>query len=256
LKTVKKALDILDSFTREHPIQGITEIATKLGIHKSTAHSILNTLKEDGFIIYETESRKYRLGFKIIELGGRISYKQDLRELSIAFMQMLSKSCDEDIALNILVEGRRICICLVESRYFVRQFVPLGKALPAHCSAAGKALLAFLPPAELDSIIDKYGLPPFTKNTITDRNTLTRELETIRSRGYGESWEEYGKDAAALAFPILNGQNKAVAALSIQSTISRFKKADLNPLIKEGIQTAEKISQALPGVFISSEDRG
>ena len=105
-------------------------------------------------------------------------------------MKELSKSCEEDIALNILVEGRRLCIEIVESRYFVRQFVPISRALPLHCSAAGKAILAFLAKHQIESIIKRYGLPQFTENTITNEKVLMAELKRIEAQGYAESYEE------------------------------------------------------------------
>ncbi|RLG40772.1 MAG: hypothetical protein DRO05_05510, partial [Thermoproteota archaeon] len=192
-----------------------------------------------------SKSRKYALGFKVLELAGRISYRRDLRDLALPIMQDLSKLCEEDIALNILVEGRRICIALVESRYFVRQFVPLGKALPLHCSAAGKVLMAYLSPEEINAIIERYGLPKFTANTITDKNKLLTELQKIKQQGYGESREEYGIDAASIAFPIFNGNREVVASLSIQSTVNRLTDKTKERFIKEGLRASSKISSLL-----------
>jgi DNA-binding IclR family transcriptional regulator len=249
LKTVKKALQILDSFTRDAEIQGVTEIASKLGMHKSTTYAILKTLREEGYIVYEHTTRKYRLGHKLVEFAARMSHGRDLRELSLPIMRKLSETCDEDVALNICVEGRRVCIGLVESRYFVRQFVPLGKALPLHCSAAGKVLMAYLPREEIDAIITKHGLPGFTPNTITKKERLIVELDRVRERGYAESREEYGKDAAALAFPIFNGKREVVASLSIQSTISRLTEKTKNRSIKEGMQASKKINCLLLDFF-------
>ncbi|MBW1973760.1 MAG: IclR family transcriptional regulator, partial [Deltaproteobacteria bacterium] len=222
MKTVRKALAILNSFTQDVKPLGVTEIAKKLGIHKSSSHALLAALKDEGYVVFDPETRKYYLGFKILELARKISYKRDLRDLSLPIMQELSKRCDEDVALNILVEGKRVCISLVESRYFVRQFVPLGKALPLHCSAAGKVLMAYLSQKEIEAIIKNYGLPAFTPNTITEKDRLIKELKKVKEKGYGESREEYGKDAAALAFPIFDSKGKVVASLSIQSTVNRL----------------------------------
>jgi DNA-binding IclR family transcriptional regulator len=245
LKTVKKALAILDSFTPDVPRQGVTQLASKLSMPKSTIHALLTALREEGYILYDPGARKYSLGFKPLELARRIRANQDLRDLSLPFMEALSKTCEEDVALNILVEGRRVCIALVESRYFVRQFVPVGKALPLHCSAAGKALMAYLPQMEIDAILKRYGLPRFTPNTITDKERLMRELENVKKRGYAESREEFGKDAAALAFPIFTGRAKDVAAISIQSTVNRLTQETRQKYIHEGLQASQKISSLL-----------
>jgi DNA-binding IclR family transcriptional regulator len=245
LKTVKKALAILDSFTPDVQSQGVTEIASKLSMPKSTIHALLSTLREEGYIIYDSVARKYSLGFKPLELAGRIRSNRDLRDLSLPLMEELSRTCEEDVALNIPVEGRRVCIALVESRYFVRQFVPVGRALPLHCSAAGKVLMAYLPGREIDAIIKRHGLPGFTPNTITNKEMLIKELEHVRRRGYAESREEYGKDAAALAFPLCNGKGETVASLSIQSTVNRLTEKTRTTLVSEGLRTSQKISDLL-----------
>jgi DNA-binding IclR family transcriptional regulator len=90
VKTVKKALAILDSFTRYNKIQGVTEISSKLNINKSTTHAILATLREEGYVIYESKARKYSLGFKPFELAGRIVYKSDIRDLALPIMERCS----------------------------------------------------------------------------------------------------------------------------------------------------------------------
>lgn len=245
MKTVKKALAILETFSQEVQYQGVTEIAKKLNLHKSSAFSFLKTLKEEGYLVYDSRLKKYSLGFKLIELAGRILYKRDLRDISIPIMKELAEAINEDVALNILIEGKRVCIALVESQYFVRQFVPIGKALPLHCSAAGKALLAFLPQQEIDNIVAKHGLPKFTSNTITQKTKLVKELEEIRKNGYAESREEYGKEAASIAFPIFNNKGEIIASLSIQSTINRLTKKTLPEFLKHGFKASQRINAIL-----------
>lgn len=245
MKTVKKAIMILESFEADKKYQGITELSKKFGMQKSTIHSLLNTLKENGYIIYNPINKKYCLGLKILELAKRVSYPNDLRKIALPFMEDLAAACEEDIALNILVEGRRLCIELVESRFFVRQIVPLNKPLPLHCSAAGKAILAFQKESEIQAIVSRHGLPRFTPRTITDPAVLFDELNAIRSQGYAESREEYGRDAAAVAFPILGKDGNSVGSLSVQSTINRINENTSPFLIREGRKATEKINSIL-----------
>jgi len=245
LKTVRKALAILDSFLSDVRGQGVTEIAQKLGIHKSTVHALLTTLKEEGYVIFDPSTKKYFLGYKPLDLAGRVQYRRDLRNLSRPIMENLSKAIEEDVALNIAIEGRRICVALVESQYFVRQLVPLGKALPLHCSAAGKVLLAYLPEDETEAIIRKHGLPRFTPNTIIRKGKLLAELRVVKAKGYAESREEYGKEAASLAFPVFNGKARAVASLSIQSTVNRLNIESRPKFIEKGLEASKKICSLL-----------
>ena len=248
MKTVRKALAILDSFTRDHQIQGVTEIARRLDLHKSTVHGILKTLTDERYLIYDHNTRKYTLGFKLLEFGERITYGRDLQYIALPFMQKMSQTCDEDITLNIRVEGRRVCLAIAESKNFVRHIIPIGKALPLHCSAAGKVLLAFLEAEEIDTIIKTHGLEQFTSKTITTKKRLLSELDAVKNNGYGQSRNEYGKDAAALAFPVFNGQGNVVAALSIQTTISRLNETSHNRFVSEGVKTSHEISRFLTEV--------
>ena len=247
MKTVKKALAVLDSFTPDLRTQGVTEIAKRLGFHKSTTFSLLSTLRGEGYLRYDPETRKYALGYKLLDLAGRIQCRHDLKDLALPMLQDLSRAIEEDVALNVIIEGKRVCIALVESRYFVRNLVPVGKALPLHCSAAGKVLMAYLAPEAVEAVITKHGLPGFTRNTITQKEKLLAELALIKKRGYGESREEYGKDAASVAFPVLNGKGEILASLSIQSTINRLNDRTRPKFLREGLKVSRKISQLLAG---------
>lgn len=202
-------------------------------------------MREEGYVIYESKTRKYSLGFKPFELADRIVYKSDIRDLALPAMERLSETSNEDVVLNILVEGKRVCIALVESQYFVRQFVPVGKALPLHCSAAGKVLMAYLSRREISAIIKKHGLPRFTPSTITRKGRLIAELEKTKRMGYGESREEYSREAAALAFPIFNGKGEMAACVSIQSTVNRLVSNAKKRFIKMGLSAAKEISRRL-----------
>lgn len=242
MKTVKKALDVLDSFDKGSQEQSFIEVFNKLGFHRSTTHTLLKTLTEQNYLIFDPKTKKYSLGYKLLELAGRITYGRDIRNIAMPVMQELSARIKEDVALNILVEGRRVCIAIAESQSFVRHIVPIGKALPLHCSAAGKVLMAHLSPEKTDEILKKYGLQKFTPKTITSKNLLLRELNLVKQNGFGESRTEFGADAAAVAFPVINGKGDIVASLSIQTTVNRLNDQTREVFIAEGRQAAKKIS--------------
>ena len=105
MKTVKNALAILDSFTQDVQSQGVTEIAQKLGLHKSSTFYMLSTLREEGYIAYDANTKKYSLGYKLLDLAGRIYYRRDLKSLSFPILQALSQAIEEDITLNNLMKG-------------------------------------------------------------------------------------------------------------------------------------------------------
>jgi len=245
VKTLRKGLAIIDSFQTNCQNQGVTEIANKLGFHKSTTHGLLQALKDEGYVIYDPLTRKYSLGYKALDLAGRISYRKDLREIARPIMQELSKKCDEDVALNILVEGRSISIDVLESQNYIRQIIPLGKPFALHCRAAGKAIMAYLTAAEIDDVIKRYGLPRFTPKTITQKRRLLVELEKIRKDGYAVSRQEFGPEGVSLAFPIFNRNKKIVGSLSCHSTVNRLGRELEERVATEGLKASDKLNQIL-----------
>ena len=225
MKTVKKALAVLDSFTQDIQSQGVTEIAQKLGLHKSTTFYLLSTLREEGYIIYNADTKKYSLGYKLLDLAGRIQYRRDLRNLSFPILQELAKVVEEDIALNIHIEGKRVCIALVESRCFVRNMVPLGKAMPSHCSAAGKVLMAFSSKAEIEEIISRCGLPRFFQTRSLRRRNYSRSLKRSGPKGTGRAETNSGLMPQPLPFRFSMGKEKSwlPSQSKVRSTASMTK---------------------------------
>jgi len=244
MKTLKKGLDIINSFTREFPSQGVTEISKRLGFHKSSTHALLQTLREEGYVIYDPAIKKYSLGYKPLDLAGRINYRRDLREISSPIMKDLSQKCDEDVALNILVEGRSISIEVIESQYFIRHIIPMGKPYPLHCRAAGKIIMAYLPQKDIDEIIKRYGLKKYTPKTITSKNELLAELEKIRQRGYADSRQEFGPDGVSMAFPVFSKEG-IIGSLSIHSTVNRLNDEAYERFVREGLAASQKLNGIL-----------
>ncbi len=245
MKTLKKGLAILNTYTEKVQSQGVTEIANKLGFHKSTTHNLLRTLLEEGYLIHDLVTRKYSLGYMLLDLAGRITYRKDLREISHPIMRKLSGLCEEDVALNILVEGRSVTIEVIESQYFIRPIIPLGKPYPLHCRAAGKAIMAHLSEKDIDDVISRYGLPKYTSKTITDRDKLLAELDRIRQNRFAESRQEFGPEGISLAFPIFNREHNVMASLSIHSTINRLTERKRKLFIREGTKAATVINKIL-----------
>jgi len=245
VKTLRKGLAIIDSFQTNSQIQGVTEIANKLGFHKSTTHGLLQTLKDEGYVIYDSATRKYLLGYKPVDLVGRISYRKDLREIARPIMQELSQKCDEDVALNIIVEGRSISIDVLESQNYIRHIITLGKPYPLHCRAAGKVIMAYLTEKERDAVIKRHGLSKFTQRTITQKRKLIVELNKIRNNGYAISRQEFGPEGVSLAFPIFNKDKAIIGSLSIHSTVNRMDEGAEKRFVMEGQTVSNRLNQIL-----------
>jgi len=245
IQSIKRAVKILNSFTPQEKELSITELSKRVNLHKSTIHRILVTLEDEGFVLKDQVSQKYRLGIKLFELGYLVQDQMEIRSYALSIMKELAKKTEESIDLNILSDGKRVSIEKIESPHDVRRIIQLGKSLPLYCGGSGKALLAFLSDEEIEKIIQKEKLIPFGPNTITDTTKLKINLKEIQKNGYAISFEERILGSASIAAPILDYKGKVVASLSISGPTTRFTKKKVPILISLVKEAAKKISISL-----------
>ena len=245
IQSIKRAIQILNSFTPREKELSITELSKKLNLHKSTIHRILVTLEDESLVTKNQITQKYSLGIKLFELGHVVQDQMEIRTHALPVMKELAQKTEESIDLNILSEGKRVSIEKIESPHDVRRIIQLGKSLPLYCGGSGKALLAFLPDEEIDKIIQKEKFIPFGPNTITDPTKLKEHLKEIRKNGYAISFEERILGSASIAAPIIDYKGKVVASLSISGPTTRFTKKMIPLLISRVKEAAQKISASL-----------
>lgn len=246
MKTLKKALDVLDLFTREHPLRGVSEIAELLSINKSSVHFILSTFKEYGYLIFDANTRKYALGYKPKDLADRITYGEDLVTLCMPEMKRIVSCCNEDVSLSIRVGFNWVVVALAEAGQFVGQRIYVGRTLPLYCGG-GKCFLAYADEEERGAYFEEVELVPFTRYTPTSRRALEKEFARIRQHHYTESREEYWPGAAAICFPLLKEgiKEKIVAVLSINGTTERINGNTREKIIACGREGAERITRLM-----------
>jgi len=246
IRSIRKAIHILNSLGREKEGLTLAELTKKLNISKSTIFRILLNLKDEEFVSKEKCTNKYYLGNKIFELGESITQDNDLRKITFPFMKELKHITKESISLDIRYDEYRVAIEKVDSTLMVRHVVELGKPIPLFAGAAGKVILAFLSNEEMIEIINRTNFTKFAANTIIDSAQLLKELKKIKKEGYATSFEELIPDSASIAVAILNKNEKVIASLCIAGPISRFKKKEkitfYASLLKE---ISEKISSKL-----------
>jgi len=245
MKTIKKALTVLDSFTSEKPSLGITELADSLSLPKTTVHEIVTAFKEGGYLDFNPRTKKYNLGYKLLELSSRISHHQNLKDLCRPFMKDLQNLVDEDISLSIPSGSNRLCISIVRGPQFVRQNITLGMTVPLHCGAGGKCLLAFMGDSELALILKNEVLEKFTHHTIVEKNILFKELKGIRANGFAESKGEFFMEAAAFSFPLFSFEERIIAVLTIHSTVSRISAEKQQSFIQHGLEISAAVNKLL-----------
>ena len=200
LRTVRRAFEILH-LLRDRGELGVTAVATELSIPKSTVHDYLRTLRTMGYVV--NDAGTYRLGFRLLELGGQAKYRNRLFQVARPELERLAADTGEIVSLNLEERGEFVVLHAEFGERSLRLGVYPGLRTPIHTHAAGKVMLAGFDSDRVDRIVDRRGLPPRTDHTTTDRDELDAELDSIADRGYGVDWNEQVVGMGVAAAPIV-----------------------------------------------------
>jgi IclR family KDG regulon transcriptional repressor len=246
VQSVDRALDILESFDFNEEELGVTELAHKLNLHKNNVFRLLATLEVRGYIEQDRKSGNYRLGIKTFEIANVFLHHLGLRRQARPILEELVNKCDETANLAILDGSDVIYILMHETSQTVRIVLRLGQRLPAHCTAAGKAQLAFESADRLQLLFKDTPLRKLTENTIVRPEALREHLREVAKVGFALDNEEFELGVRCLAAPVRDYSHKVVASVGLSGPLSRFSmeriEKELVPLVKEA---GEKISERL-----------
>jgi len=243
--SIEKAIDILFCFDAEHPQLRLTDISAKLGLHKSTAYRLLSLLKKKGLIVTCPNSQLYSLGPGLVELAWVVLRQQDLRSVCHPYLERLRQATNETVNINTRLGDQRVCVDEVESEQNIKYSQTVGLTAPLHVGAPGKVLLAFLPEAELNTLLEELPLTAITPSTLTDPERLRTELWMVKTRGFAISIGERSPGASAVAAPIWDWSGRPVAAVSVLGPAQRLTYEKLQELGPDVMQVAQEISAAL-----------
>ncbi|MBX6353873.1 MAG: IclR family transcriptional regulator [Thermoflavifilum sp.] len=245
VKSVEKACLLLEVVSDYPEGISVTELAEQVGMYKSTAHRLLNTLMRRGFIEQDRRTGRYKLGYTLLDLGMKLLSSIDLRREALPFLRELAIESNEVVHLALLDQGEMVYIEKVESSNTVRMHSRVGKRVPAHATGLGKVILAYLPRAETLALLDRYGLSPLTDRTITDRQAFLQCLEEVRRLGYAVDVEENEIGICCVAAPIFDHTGRVVAACSVSGPSLRMtpeRMEALRPLVKAaGLRISERL---------------
>ncbi len=244
IQAIERAVAILNAFSAEDPELGVTELAGRLGLHKSTVHRFMVNLEAAG-LVERTRSARYRLGLRIFELGGLVMQRMNLWDEALPFLEGLVRDTGETGHLAVLDGGEAIYIERVEARRALRIPSAVGRGYPAHATNLGKVLLADLAPERLRQLIGDRPLGAFTPHTITDPTELEAELERIRAQGFAVDNEEYDEGLRCIGAPIYDHSGHAVAALGIGGPVTRITPERVDVLAELVMTAARGLSRRL-----------
>jgi IclR family transcriptional regulator, pca regulon regulatory protein len=248
-QSLERGLAVLACFTGERPVLGISEIADELEMSRSTTHRYVITLVALGYL-EQGRSRKYRVGLRATDLGMSALNATGLREHAKPYLEELRQGTCCTSSLAVLDGPEIVYVDRVRSfrrsKHTVDPGLAPGSRLPAHCTAMGKLLLAYLPETEQRELVSRLRLTKRGPNTITTRQELRDELGAIRAEGLAVDDEELAPELHSIAAPVRDDGREVVAALSLSAYASVISLAELvDALSPHLIATADRLSTQL-----------
>jgi DNA-binding IclR family transcriptional regulator len=245
VQVLDRALAILELLAAADESLGPTEVAARLSLHKATTHRLLSVLERHQFIRKDPVDRRYSLGLRLFQLGARPSARMKLRETAEPFLRQLATETGESAHVCVLEGNELMSIATVEGRWSLRTPSTIGRRIPFHCTAVGKALVAFLPERTLCDLLSRTALPQFTRYTIVSRAVLKAELGRIRKCGFAIDNEEKEVGLRCVGAPIYDHTGTVVGSMSIAGPVFRLKKERLPDFSRTVVAAAFGLSRHL-----------
>jgi DNA-binding IclR family transcriptional regulator len=246
VRSVDRAAALLLALGESDGEAGVTELARRLGLHKSTASRLLATLQKRGLVEQDEESGKYRLGLVIIRLAEKAERTLDLRGISMTELERLARLTHETTGLGVLDGDAFMTVAQADGPNLIAVGDWTGRSTPLHCVAAGKVLMSALAEREVLRIV-RRGLVSHTDRTITELEPLLEELARIRRRGYATALGEYELGLNAVAAPVHDARGNVVAAVDIWGPAFRLTPRRIPELAAQAREAAAAISLRLGG---------
>jgi IclR family acetate operon transcriptional repressor len=222
LSSVRNAARVLKQFSSREREFGVSELARRLELGKSTVHRLVTTLTTEHLLEQNPDNGKYRLGLAVYDLGAAVATHLDLHEAVVPPMERLRNTTGETVQVAVL-DGREVVyVERLDSPHTLRLFLDVGRRNWAHSTATGKCLLAHLPQPDLDRVLDGWEMAQLTAYTTTDQALLRKELAQIRRQGYAKNLNESEVGVLSVAAPIRGAIGPVVAALSVAGPAARM----------------------------------
>jgi DNA-binding IclR family transcriptional regulator len=239
VQVLDRSLQIIDILAEADEELGPAELGERLSLHRSTVHRLLMMLEHHRLIRRNPREGKYGLGLRLFELGSRAVAQLKLTKRAEPFLQRLVEEAGETAHIAVLSGTHMLSIAYVEGPGVLRLRSAVGRQAPTHCTAVGKAVIAFHPDQALDQFVRGLSLTRYTKRTLLTRESLKSELLRIRERGFAIDDEELEEGLRCVAAPIRNYTGRVIAAMGIAGPVFRVRKAGL-PRLASAIMAAAR----------------
>ncbi|MPZ60369.1 MAG: helix-turn-helix domain-containing protein [Propionibacteriales bacterium] len=242
VQSVDRAVTVLEMLARDGEV-GVTEIATELGVHKSTAFRLVSALETRGLVEQNAERGKYRLGVGILRLASATTARLDVVQEARPVCRRLAADTGETVNIAILSDKAALYLDQVAGSSALQPWNWVGQRIPLHATSNGKVLLSGLEPGEVDALLPS--LRSYTPETITSRGRLHKKLDEVRERGYAVAVDELEVGLTAVAAPVRNTANEVVASMSVSGPSFRLTEERRAELVGPVVDAAREVSGRL-----------
>jgi DNA-binding IclR family transcriptional regulator len=245
VQVLDRALSVMEALAQNKDERSLAEISDAVALHKSTVHRILMVLERHRLVLKNPATGRYRLGLKLFELGSKAIAGTDLREHARPYLSRVMFETGETVHLCLFDNGEVLYVDKIEPQKSVRMSSTIGRRSPAYCTSVGKAILAQLPPEEVEEMILRFGLQRRTKRTIITPVELHADLAHTRARGYAIDDEENEDGVRCVGAAVLDYSGRPVAAISVSGPAFSITKEKLPKVSRPVVAAAQALSAEL-----------
>jgi IclR family pca regulon transcriptional regulator len=247
LRTVARSAEVLELLVGEGALT-LRDVQRRLGLGHSVAHRILQTWTALEYLSFNPETKVYRAGTKLMWVGTKVRTALDDPDLHA---RLASITDQLGFTANVgILEGR---VVVHVARSAVRQLLPFevhaGSSLPAHATAIGRVLLAYMPESRVRALYGEAGFAVYTENTIADLPTLLTDLAQVRSAGYAVAIRTIETGIGSVAVPLRDAEGRVVAALNAVGPTASFAPADVRDRVLPLLRQLAAAPVELPAIF-------
>ena len=247
VRSLTRALSILQELAASHDGMSLTELAEATGLPPSTTHRLLTTLEAERFVRPDPQGGLWRVGVAAFFVGSAFSRSRDVMTLARPYLRRLMEQSGETANLFVPSEDEAVCIGQIESRHAMRAITGVGGRVLMYSSAAGKVLLAHLDPEMRKRLLSDKALEKITEHTITDLAELEAIFARVTQDGYATDDEEHAIGLRCIAAPILNEFGDAVAAISVSGPTARIREERVPQLAQMVAKVAQEATRDFGG---------
>ncbi|MFM0199570.1 SMP-30/gluconolactonase/LRE family protein [Paraburkholderia fungorum] len=255
LGVLDKALALLNIVSAKRAPMSFTDLQHASALPKSTLHRLTQTLIHEGLLRYDAYTKKFQLGLRLLEMAHKVWSDFDLRVAAQDTLVTLRDSLGETVQLAVLNGDEVVIVASADAGHDMARTSSVGMPLPVHASAAGKAIVANLDPAQSARLIERLDLRRFTDRTLITTAALRDDLDLARARGYALEEGECRAQSVSVAAPIFDYEGRPIGAVTVTGDVTRLKAERLHGLSSTLIGAARGISHSAAGAAMSIAPR-